>query len=214
MALRDLTDVIWKEGGFRFELHEIRSRCLTHHYLCPRELKIVKARESAMEAGKPQESQSMTQCHCEGRLTIKPCLLDRTILLSIRHKRHTPCEDNQTPSTVQESTYSHESNETASENREEISSDDSSDWKTEHRQNVQEDISVQEKGKKVVGQFENLIEVVRDAQKGGDREFIEWFANTDAMRSLRVFVKEAEHFQNYRGASWKEYKSPDVKYLM
>ncbi|KAJ6018382.1 ATP-dependent DNA helicase PIF1 [Penicillium canescens] len=92
-AMRDLTDLIWKRGGFRFTHMGTNFQSCTYQYHCSQDLMRAKSYRPMVEVGKQRDGRRMTRFPCQSKLTIRPCLQNRTMSLSIHHQWHAPYED-------------------------------------------------------------------------------------------------------------------------
>jgi hypothetical protein len=112
-AMRDLTEIIWKEGGFRFKHTGSTLQNSTYQYRCSQDLIHTQSYQSTAE--KQRDGRRMARFPCESKLNIRPCLQSRTLTLSIHHKWHTLYDDIQLSPIVQELIHSRVSSKTPSE---------------------------------------------------------------------------------------------------
>lgn len=113
--MRDLTEIIWREGGFRFKHTGTNFQSCTYGYNCSQDLVHARSHQQIVELDKQRDGRRMQRFPCQSKLTIFPCLQDRTLSLSIRHKWHTPYEDIQLSPVMQELINSGVSTKTPSE---------------------------------------------------------------------------------------------------
>ena len=112
--MRELSDIIWKAGGFRFK-HTGTNQNFAYTYHCSQDLMHARSYQSAVEAEKQRDGRSMARFPCKSKLNMRPCLQDRTLSLSIHHEWHTPYEDIELPPMVQGLIISRVSSRTPSE---------------------------------------------------------------------------------------------------
>ena len=112
--MRELSDIIWKAGGFRFK-HTGTNQNFAYTYHCSQDLMHARSYQSAVEAEKQRDGRSMARFPCKSKLNMRPCLQDRTLSLSIHHEWHTPYEDIELPPMVQGLINSRVSSKTPSE---------------------------------------------------------------------------------------------------
>ncbi|KAJ5145757.1 uncharacterized protein N7515_000321 [Penicillium bovifimosum] len=94
-AMRYLTEIIWKEGGFRFTPPEATAPGLqnsTYTYHCSQDAMHTKGDQSTEELEKQRDGRRMDRFPCESQLNIRPCLQRRTLSVSIHHIWHMPAE--------------------------------------------------------------------------------------------------------------------------
>lgn len=111
----DLSEIIWKEGGFRFRHTGTNLQNFTYKYHCSQDLMHAQSYQSTVEAEKQQDGRSMARFQCKSKLNIRPCLQNWTLSLSIHHKWHIPYEDIQLSPDVRELIHSRVSTKTPSE---------------------------------------------------------------------------------------------------
>lgn len=114
-AMRELTEIIWKQGGFRFTHTGTNFQSCTYQYHCSQDLMHAKGYRSNVEADKQRDGRRMARFPCQSKLNIRPCLQNRTLSLSIHHKWHIPYEDIELSPVVQELINSRVSTKTPSE---------------------------------------------------------------------------------------------------
>jgi hypothetical protein len=114
-AMHDMSVIIWKEGGFRFRHTGTNFQSLTYQYHCSQDSMHVKSYRSAVEEEKQRDGRRMTRFPCQSKLTMRPCLQNRTLTLLIRHQWHIPYEDIELSPVVQEMISSLVSTKTPSE---------------------------------------------------------------------------------------------------
>ena len=101
-AMRDLSEIIWKEGGFRFRHTATNSRNLTYQYHCSQDQAHAKAHQSMVETEKQRDGRRMVRFPCKSKLNMRPCFQDRTLSLSINHEWHIPYENIEMSSAIQD----------------------------------------------------------------------------------------------------------------
>ena len=116
--MRDLSEIIRKQGGFRFKHTGKTPQSLTYKYNCTQDVAHAQSHQSAAE--KQRGGRRMTRFPCQSKLNIRPCLQSRTLSLSIHHKWHPPYEDIQIAPNVHELIHLRVSNKTPSEIHREI----------------------------------------------------------------------------------------------
>jgi hypothetical protein len=92
-AMRDLTDFVWKQGGFRFTHTGTNFQSCTYQYHCSQDLMHVKSYRSIVEVEKQRDGRRMTRFPCQSKLNLRPCLQNRTLSLSVHHIWHMSYED-------------------------------------------------------------------------------------------------------------------------
>jgi hypothetical protein len=113
--MRDLSEIIWKQGGFRFRHTGTNLQIFTYQYRCSQDLIHAQSYQSAVESERQRDGRRMARFPCQSKLNIRPCLQNRTLFLSIHHEWHTPYEDIQLSPIVQELIHSRVSSKTPSE---------------------------------------------------------------------------------------------------
>ncbi|KFG81445.1 hypothetical protein MANI_030323 [Metarhizium anisopliae] len=113
--MRELTEIIWKQGGFRFTHTGTNFQSCRYQYHCSQDLMHAKGYRSNVEADKQRDGRRMARFPCQSKLNIRPCLQNRTLSLSIHHKWHIPYEDIELSPVVQELINSRVSTKTPSE---------------------------------------------------------------------------------------------------
>jgi hypothetical protein len=101
-AMRDLSEIIWKEGGFRFTHTGTNLESFTYKYHCSQDVMHAKSHQSTVEAEKQRDGRRMARFPCNSKLNMRPCLQNRTLSLSIHHEWHILYEDIQLSPMVQE----------------------------------------------------------------------------------------------------------------
>ena len=86
-AVKDLVDIIWQQGGFRFSHHDTRAN-YSYRYYCVQD----KAREKKSNQ-KHRDFPRMERFDCRSKLLILPCLDSRTLFLSMYHEHHDTYDD-------------------------------------------------------------------------------------------------------------------------
>ena len=112
-VMRDLSEIIWKQGGFRFKHAGTTPQSLTYKYNCSQDMAHTQSPQSTAE--KQRDGRRMARFPCQSKLNIRPCLQSRTLSLSIHHKWHPPYQDIQIAPNVQELIHLRVSNKTPSE---------------------------------------------------------------------------------------------------
>lgn len=89
-AMRDLLDIIWKAGGYRFKHRRTKKDSgLAYQYYCCQDSS--KEEESVAE-GK-RDTRQAERFQCESKLVLRPSLEDRTLSISLHHLYHIPYVD-------------------------------------------------------------------------------------------------------------------------
>ncbi|KAJ5570808.1 hypothetical protein N7535_004468 [Penicillium sp. DV-2018c] len=114
-AMRDLYEIIWAEGGFRFTRGGTSREILTYRYHCFQDAMRTQRYKPSVEPGKRRDRIRMDGFPCESNLTMNPRLSTRTLTLSICHKRHASYQDIHVPKIVREMINKRLSTETQSE---------------------------------------------------------------------------------------------------
>lgn len=114
-AMRDLSKIIWKEGGFRFTHTGTNLESFTYKYHCSQDLMHAKNQPCTTEVGRQRDGRRMARFSCKSKLNIRPCLQNRTVSLSIHHEWHRPYENILLSPVVQELIQSRVSTKTPSE---------------------------------------------------------------------------------------------------
>ena len=86
-AMRQLVNIIWTEGGFRF-FHRSTTKHPTapvYRYFCAQDEDRAKK-----PTGKSRDVKSMTRYHCHSVLTLRPSLIERRLDVTIKHDYHAP----------------------------------------------------------------------------------------------------------------------------
>lgn len=102
VAMRDLNEIIWREGGFRFKHASTNSQALVYTYHCSQDLARAKPYQPEVEPEKRREGKRMERFQCQSKLTMRVCVVTRTLFLTIRHMWHPPYEDIQVPQEVRD----------------------------------------------------------------------------------------------------------------
>ena len=113
--MRDLIEVIWKEGGFRFRHTATNGENCTYQYRCSQDMMHAKIYQSTAEGEKQRDGRRMTRFPCQSKLNIRPLLRDRTLSISIHHEWHAPYDNIELSPMVQELIESRVSTKTPSE---------------------------------------------------------------------------------------------------
>jgi hypothetical protein len=87
-AMRDLVDIIWKEGGFRFFYKDTKEENLTYRYYCSQDSD--RALKNSRKSKGIRDGRQMARFSCKSSLTIRPSPNDRTLYVSLRHIYHEP----------------------------------------------------------------------------------------------------------------------------
>jgi hypothetical protein len=114
-TMRDLIEVIWKEGGFRFRHTATNGENCTYQYRCSQDIMHAKSYQSTAEGEKQRDGRRMTRFPCQSKLNIRPLLRDRTLSISIHHEWHAPYDNIELSPMVQELIESRVSTKTPSE---------------------------------------------------------------------------------------------------
>lgn len=101
-ALRDLTEIIWKEGGFRFKHKGSNLQSLTYTYRCSQDLAHVQGYHSNVDLERRRDGRRMMRFDCKSKLVMRACFQSRTLSIIIHHEWHPPYEDVQVPPMVRE----------------------------------------------------------------------------------------------------------------
>ncbi|KAJ5575791.1 hypothetical protein N7535_002717 [Penicillium sp. DV-2018c] len=101
-AMRDLNEIIWTDGAFRFTRRGTGGEGLTYRYHCSQDAMHVQKPKLRGKSDMRRDRTHMDRFPCESRLTMTPCLSSRALSLSIRHKWHAPYVDTQVPKVVEE----------------------------------------------------------------------------------------------------------------
>jgi hypothetical protein len=89
-AMRDLLDIIWKAGGYRFKHRRTSNRSdLVYEYYCCQD----KSREEKPVAKGKRDARRTERLECESKLKLRPSLEDRTLALTLHHLPHSPYVD-------------------------------------------------------------------------------------------------------------------------
>lgn len=102
VAMRDLNEIIWRKGGFRFKHVSTNSQALVYTYHCSQDLARAKPYQSEVEPEKRREGKRMERFPCQSKLTMRVCVVTRTLFLTIRHMWHPPYEEVQVPPEVRD----------------------------------------------------------------------------------------------------------------
>ena len=113
--MRDLIEVIWKEGGFRFRHTATNGENCTYQFRCSQDMMHAKIYQSTAEGEKQRDGRRMTRFPCQSKLNIRPLLRDRTLSISIHHEWHAPYDNIELSPMVQELIESRVSTKTPSE---------------------------------------------------------------------------------------------------
>jgi MULE transposase domain len=92
-AMRDLNEVIWREGGFRFKHTATHGDSLTYQYRCSQDQAHAKCDQFKREVEKRRDGRRMTRFSCKSKLNMRPDFQNRTLSISIHHEWHSPYED-------------------------------------------------------------------------------------------------------------------------
>jgi hypothetical protein len=85
-AIRELAEIIWKKGGFRFCHRGTNWASHTWTYFCSQDENRATKSVSQGKIDAPR----MNRFSCNSRLTIRPSLGDRTLAIKLRHMYHMP----------------------------------------------------------------------------------------------------------------------------
>lgn len=84
-AMRQLSDIIWKEGGFRFFHWKTRTDPdLVYKYHCSQD----ESREQKSKSEGKHDVSRMQRFQCQSKLRMRPCLESRTMGLTMFHQHH------------------------------------------------------------------------------------------------------------------------------
>ncbi|KAL1956391.1 hypothetical protein VTO42DRAFT_7374 [Malbranchea cinnamomea] len=103
VLLGDLTEIIWKEGGFRFRHKGTNSQSLTFTYRCCQDRAHATRYQSTVDPQWRRDGRRMTRFDCQSKLVMRPCFHNRTLTIIIHHKWHAPYEEVHVPPMVRES---------------------------------------------------------------------------------------------------------------
>lgn len=101
-AMREISTIIWREGGFRFRHLSTNSIHLTYLYRCSQDSEYAPKYDTKVPEEKRRDGRRMARFQCESRLYMRPCFQTRTLSLPIHHKWHEPYEDVELPPMVEE----------------------------------------------------------------------------------------------------------------
>jgi hypothetical protein len=73
-AMRDLSEIIWKEGGFRYTHPGTNFQSYTYKYHCFQDLMHAKSYQSTVEEVKQRDGRRMARFPCQSKLNKRPCL--------------------------------------------------------------------------------------------------------------------------------------------
>ena len=94
-AIKELSDIVWKEGGFRFH-HFSTNLALRFEYHCCQD----QAHERELDGSRIRDVPKMTRFPCQSSLIMQPRLDDRVLTLELYHLYHQPYSDRQLSSEV------------------------------------------------------------------------------------------------------------------
>ena len=102
VLLGDLTEIIWKEGGFRYRHKGTTVQSLTFTYRCCQDRAHAANYQSTVDHQWRRDGRRMTRFDCQSKLVMRPCFHTRTLTVIIHHKWHAPYEDVHVPPMVRE----------------------------------------------------------------------------------------------------------------
>lgn len=90
VAMQKLTEMIWSRGGYRFINAGMSGghQTFNYNYKCCQDEKRAREYKPTVEEEKQRYPRRMYRLPCESTLYMRACLRDRTLTVSIRHKRH------------------------------------------------------------------------------------------------------------------------------
>jgi hypothetical protein len=115
VAMRNLIEIIWKEGGYRFRHTATNGENGTYQYRCSQDIMHAKHYQSRVEVEKQRDGRRMARFPCQSKLNIRPLLHDRTLSISFHHEWHAPYDSIELSPAVQELIESRVSTKTPSE---------------------------------------------------------------------------------------------------
>ena len=71
-AMRNLSEIIWKEGGFRFRHTATNGENYTYQYRCSQDIMHAKSYQSTAEGEKQRDGRRMARFPCQSKLNIRP----------------------------------------------------------------------------------------------------------------------------------------------
>lgn len=84
-AMRQLTEIVWKEGGFRFYHRKTKTDSgLMYEYYCSQD----QDREMKSQSEGKHDVQRMQRFQCQSKLWMRPCLESRAMGLTMFHQHH------------------------------------------------------------------------------------------------------------------------------
>jgi hypothetical protein len=90
-AIRQLAEIIWKKGGFRFWHRRTNWIDRAYIYFCTQDED--NAQESVAQG--VRDTPRIIRFQCNSRLTFRPSLVDRTLNVNLQHTYYTPYSDRQ-----------------------------------------------------------------------------------------------------------------------
>ena len=95
-VIKGLSEILWKEGGFRFWHRRTDWDKFTYQYYCSQDAE--RSRDSVSLG--VRHTPRMERFSCKSSLTFKPSFDDRTLAVTLRHDYHTPYLDYQLSSSA------------------------------------------------------------------------------------------------------------------
>ena len=110
--MRELLDIIWKAGGYRFwHRRTTKDSGLIYEYYCSQD----SSRDVGSTGKGKRDARRMERFQCKSKLRLRPCLEDRTLTITLYHLHHAPYVDIQLSPAVLEFVQEHISTSTPSE---------------------------------------------------------------------------------------------------
>ena len=90
-AIRQLAEIVWKKGGFRFWHRRTNWEKREFIYFCSQDAQRTRKSVSRGQRDTPR----MERFSCHSRLVFRPSLAQRTLTVNLQHTHHTPFADHQ-----------------------------------------------------------------------------------------------------------------------
>ena len=90
-AIKELSQTIWRKGGFRFWHRRTEKNPLRYIYFCSQD----KDRARQKPSRRLRDAPRMKRFSCGGYLTFVPSFVDRTLTISLRHTYHSPYDNHE-----------------------------------------------------------------------------------------------------------------------
>ena len=97
-AIHELSNAIWRKGGFRFWHRRTNGTPLRYTFFCSQDKDRVRQKESKGLRDRLQ----MKRFSCDSCLVFTPSLLNRTLAITLRHAYHKPYENDEISEAVLE----------------------------------------------------------------------------------------------------------------